>query len=74
MVVSKVRVEAVNPGSHYSTAFLNVSVNRNLFQPFFTPSIYSVTILESEPLSTPFISVSAVDNDLQVLCSKNHYG
>ncbi len=45
---------------------MGVSVNRNLNAPRFETEAYRTTIQDNEPLSSSFLRVTAVDNDVQV--------
>ena len=59
-------MHAVDGGDRFAEALVTVTVNRNLNAPRFEPQVYEKEILDNEPLSSSFLTVSATDADTQV--------
>ncbi len=62
----QIRVRATDNGGRSAEGLVGVSVNRNLNAPRFETEAYRTTIQDNEPLSSSFLRVTAVDNDVQV--------
>ncbi|KAH3873306.1 hypothetical protein DPMN_036538, partial [Dreissena polymorpha] len=59
------------PRSAIQQATVTIIVNRNAFAPLFFNSTYYTTILESAPVGTSVMTVSAQDQDVRVIATDN---
>ena len=62
----QLRIEARDGGSpaRSTTALVQISVRRNLFDPEFNTLFYNVTIDETQPLLDAILTIDAKDNDI----------
>lgn len=62
------RIQAKDGGSPplSGTAVVIITINRNLFRPFFNPSVYTATIDEILDLGTVIETLTATDGDIRV--------
>ena len=61
-------MRATDGGGLMATARVDVIVKRNLNAPRFDPQNYETQIQDNEPLASPFLTLTAVDEDEQVTC------